>query len=195
MPWSRRTGCGLSANHFRQLSEAEIQSSIPDAIEQRALFAEINIWRAIDAQVRQVERWVLDELKSSATLKALRSTPGIGSVLGMTIELETGEISRFDDVGDYVSYCRMVESKRISNGKQKGRGNAKCGNRYLCWAYIEAANFAVRHCEEARRWCDRKTAKSKLRVVAIKAVAHKLARSSYYLMRDGGVFDAKRTFG
>ncbi len=193
--WSRRTGTGLSANRFRQLSGAEIQSSIPDAIEQHALLAEISIWRAIDAQVRQVERWVLDELKASATLKALRSTPGIGAVLGMTIELETGEISRFGDVGDYVSYCRMVESKRISNGKQKGRGNAKCGKRNLCWAYIEAANFAVRHCEEARRWCDRKVAKSKLRVIAIKAVAHKLARSSYYLMRDGGVFDAKRAFG
>jgi transposase len=38
----------------------------------------------------------------------------------------------------------MVESTRLSNGKKKGSGNAKCGNRYLSWAWIEAANFAIR---------------------------------------------------
>lgn len=70
--------------------------------------------------------------------------PGIGPILGMTILLESGAIDRFDSVGDYASYCRMVESVRLSNGKRKGHGNRKCGNRYLCWAYVEAANYAVR---------------------------------------------------
>ena len=147
-----------------------------------------------DQQVQQVEKWVLDDLKSSPTLKSLRTTPGIGAILGTTILLETGGIARFAEVGDYASYCRMVDSKRISNGKQKGHGNVKCGNRYLCWAFIEAANFALRYSDDIRRWYDRKAAK-KLRVVALKAVAHKLARSSYYLIRDGGAFDVKRAFG
>lgn len=192
--WARRTGQSLSATGFRQLTARAITTAIVDPIEQLAILSQIKVWRAVDQQVQQVEKWVMEDLRSSASLKALRSTPGIGAILGTTILLETGEISRFAEVGDYASYCRMVDSKRMSNGKQKGHGNAKCGNRYLCWAFIEAANFALRYSDEVRRWYDRKSAK-KLRVVALKAVAHKLARASYYLMRDGGAFDVKRAFG
>ena len=192
--WARRTGQSLSATGFRQLTANAITTAIVDPIEQLAILAQIKVWRAVDQQVQQVEKWVLDDLKSSPPLKSLRTTPGIGAILGTTILLETGGIARFAEVGDYASYCRMVDSKRMSNGKQKGHGNVKCGNRYLCWAFIEAANFALRYSDDIRRWYDRKAAK-KLRVVALKAVAHKLARSSYYLIRDGGAFDVKRAFG
>lgn len=192
--WSRRTGRGLPANDFRRLTTQDVQAAIIDPIERVAIFAQLDAWRAIDAQVQQVETWVLQLQRGSQALSALRTIPGIGAILGSTIALETGDIARFDSVGDYASYCRMVDSQRLSNGKRKGRGNAKCGNRYLCWAFIEAANFALRHSAEIRRWYERKKAK-KLRVVALKAVAHKLARASYYLMRDGGAFDVKRAFG
>ena len=60
--------------------------------------------------------------------------------------LEVGDIDRFPTVGDYSSYCRCVKSERFSNGKKKGNGNRKNGNKYLAWAYIEAANFAIRYC-------------------------------------------------
>lgn len=192
--WSRRTGRGLNANAFRHLTGEAICTAIVDPIERLAILAQIKAWRALDAQVVQVEKWVSEHLQGSAALQALRSTPGIGVILGSTIVLETGDIGRFASVGDYASYCRMVDSQRLSNGKRKGHGNAKCGNRYLCWAYIEAANFALRYSPEVRRWYDRKSAK-KRRVIALKAVAHKLARASYFLLRDGGQFDVKRAFG
>jgi hypothetical protein len=38
----------------------------------------------------------------------------------------------------------MAKSKRLSNGKKKGTGNRKSGNKYLAWAYIEAATFGKR---------------------------------------------------
>jgi hypothetical protein len=62
-------------------------------------------------------------------------------------------------LGDYASYCRMVKSERISNGKTKGHGNRKCGNRYLAWAWIEAANFALRFSPPIRHWYERKCSK------------------------------------
>lgn len=193
--WSRRTAQPLRSNAFRQLTKATIAQAIGDPIERQALLAQHTAWCAIDVQVDQIERWVLQHQGSSATLAALRTVPGIGPVLGSTIALETGAINRFASVADYASYCRMVDSQRVSNGKRKGSGNAKCGNRYLCWAFIEAANYAVRFSPEAKRWYTRKLGKRKLRAIAIKAVAHKLARACYYLMRDGGTFDAQRAFG
>ena len=70
----------------------------------------------------------------------------------------------------------MVDSRRESNGKKKGEGNVKCGNKYLAWAFMEAAHFAVRYDATIKRWYQKKCAGS-LSVVALKAVAHKLARA------------------
>jgi transposase len=113
--------------------------------------------------------------------------------LALTIALETGEITRFATAGDFASYARTVDSRRESNGKKKGEGNAKCGNKYLAWAFIEAAHFAVRYDAQIKRWYQKKCAKA-LSVVAIKAVAHKLARASYHVMKDNKPFDVSKAF-
>lgn len=107
--------------------------------------------------------------------------------------LETGEISRFPGVGNFASYARCVDSERVSNGKRKGAGNAKCGNRYLAWAFVEAAHFAVRYNTRIKRFYERKAAKTN-RMVAIKAVAHKLARAAYHIMRTHQRFEEARAF-
>jgi len=141
-----------------------------------------------------VERSVLAKVKARADYKALKTVSGIGEVLALTIALETGDIGRFAGPGNFASYARTVKSTRESNGKEKGQGNTKCGNTYLAWAFIEAANFAVRYDATIKRWYQKKCASS-LAVVALKAVAHKLARACYYMMKDGRSFDAARAFG
>ena len=98
--WSRRTGHGLSANGFRQLTGKAICTAIVDPIERLAMLAQIKVWRALDAQVQQVEKWVSEHLQGSAKLQSVRSTPGIGIILGSTIVLESGDIARFASVGD-----------------------------------------------------------------------------------------------
>ena len=69
--------------------------------------------------------------------RLLKTVNGIGEVLSTVILLETGDIARFADVGNYASYCRCVSSRHESNGKKKGEGNTKNGNRYLAWAFVE----------------------------------------------------------
>ncbi len=108
--------------------------------------------------------------------------------------LEVGDIDRFPTVGDYSSYCRCVKSERFSNGKKKGNGNRKNGNKYLAWAYVEAANFAIRYCPYAQKFYQRKKAKTN-GIVGIKALSNKLARASYYIIRDQVPYDAKKLFG
>ncbi len=107
--------------------------------------------------------------------------------------LETGEIERFESVGNFASYARCVQAKRMSNDKKKGEGNSKCGNKYLAWAFVEAANFAVRYNARIKRFHQRKTAKTN-QIVATKAVAHKLARAAYHVMRERVPFDETRAF-
>lgn len=107
--------------------------------------------------------------------------------------LETGDIGRFKEVGHYASYCRCVDSQYRSNDKKKGEDNEKNGNKYLSWAFIEAANFAKRYNEKARRFYQRKAAKRN-NVVATKALAHKLARACYYIIKDQVPFDENKVF-
>ena len=97
-------------------------------------------------------------------------------------------------MGDYASYCRCVASTRISNAKKKGENNSHNGNPYLAWAYVEAATYAARFYRQAARFVERKTAQVN-RTLAIKALAHKLARACYHMLRDQKPFDVNRCFG
>jgi len=112
----------------------------------------------------------------------------------MTITMEVGDIKRFASAGNFASYCRTVEAKRTSNSKKKGENNSKCGNKYLSWAFVEAANFARRFDEQCRKWYDRKAAKTN-NILATKALACKMAKAAWYLMSEGCDFNGKRMFG
>ena len=120
--------------------------------------------------------------------------PGVGSILSFTIMLETGPISRFPAAGNYASYCRKVPTRWTSNGKSKGTGNKKNGNKYLAWAFSEASELARRFDPEIRAWFDRKVSRTS-RMCAHGALGHKLARAAYYIMRDQVPFDNKRLIG
>ena len=133
-------------------------------------------------------------LKHTPAYEQLLTVDGIGTILAQTIVLETGHIGRFPTVGQYASYCRCVTSTKISNGKRKGQGNIKNGHPYLEWAYMEAAQFAIRFSPTVQRFYQRKQAKSHL-MVARKAVAHKLSRACYYIMRDLVPFEVHKAFG
>lgn len=191
--WARATGQRLSANAFRRLTRRQLADTFTDPTELFAVATLLQAWRAQQEKITAIEAWLQEDTRRRPDLVALRTVPGIGVVLGLTIVLESGEIGRFNDVGQYTSYCRLVPALRFSNGKKKGTGNRKCGNRYLAWAWIEAANFAVRFEPQINRWYQRNAAR-KPRLVALKAVAHKLARAGYHLLRDGGTFDVHRAF-
>ena len=144
-------------------------------------------------QIDQIERRIEKTVRVKEAYRFLQTLPGVGKILALTIMLETGPISRFETVGDYVSYCRKVPSQWMSNGKWKGSGNTKNGNRYLAWAYAEASDFARRYYPEPRAYYQRKRQQTNA-VVAHSALSHKLARAAYYVMRDQVPFDSEKLF-
>ena len=144
-------------------------------------------------QIDQIERRIDKQVRLKGAYRFLQTLPGMGKILALTIMLETEPISRFETVGDYVSYCRKVPSQWMSNGKWKGSGNRKNGNRYLAWAYAEASDFARRYYPEPRAYYHRKRQETNA-VVAHSALSHKLARAAYYVMRDQVPFDPEKLF-
>lgn len=186
----RHTGLTVSTNQIRKPD-----FMLPPIDPHAALGgrSSLTLYHTVQHEIDAIEAAVLSQAKLAPEFAILQSRSGIGKILGMTVMFETGRIERFAGPGDYASYSRCVKSERTSNGKKKGEGNAKSGNKYLSWAFSEAAHFAVRHDPLAKRFYDRKRAQ-KNGIVAIRAVAHKLCRAAYFMLRDQVPFDAQRLF-
>lgn len=191
--YSRNTGASLSSNSVKRLTREQLEQRFSDANLLLAIDSNRLMVQALEEQIQVIEKTVLEQARLDPRYGYLLSITGVGKILALTIMLETGDISRFEKVGNFASYCRCVDSAHWSNGKKKGKGNAKNGNKYLSWAFVEAANFAIRYHEQAKRYYQRKMAKTH-RVVALKALAHKLARASYYVMRDQVPFDPDKIY-
>jgi len=190
---ARNLARSVKGDDIKRLKDSEIDGFALLEDQKRALRANVAVMRCLEEQIRLLERSILAKGRLRREFHGLKTVSGIGDVLALTIALETGDIQRFASAGKFASYARMVDSRRESNGKNKGVGNRKCGNKHLSWAFIEAAHCAVRYDPSIRRFYQRKRAKG-LAVVAIKAVAHKLARACYHIMRDGVPYDGTRAF-
>ena len=190
---TRNTGTALSGNRIKHLTPDEVAVLLPNAELALAVQSSLAVMQCLEEQIGQIERVVTRQVKLKPAFQPLLTVSGIGQTLGLTIMLETGEIGRFASVGHFASYCRCVASKRVSNGKRKGQGNPKNGNKYLAWAFIEAAHFAIRFNPQIRRFYQRKQANTK-EIVALKAVAHKLARACSYILRDQVPFAVDKAF-
>jgi transposase len=158
-----------------------------------AIHAHRPIIEAINAQIKRIEREVRAELKENTLYRLLQTVPGIGPILAWIIVLETGDIHRFAAVGHFTSYCRLVQAVKISNGKKKGTANERSGNAHLAWAFHEAAHMAIRYLPAAKRYYERKS-RQRNRIVAMKAIAHKLARACYFILRDQVPFNPDKLF-
>lgn len=179
----RQSGQRVKSNALKKITEEDVAGLLKEEHLVLAAMANVHTIRSFDTQIRAIEQAVKGTVRLRKEFECLLTVPGIGETLALTIMLEVGDIKRFPKVGNFSSYCRCVSSTRLSNGKSKGKGNAKNGNRYLAWAFIEAANFARRYNAPLNRFYQRKAGK-KNGIVAIKALSNKLARASYYVMRD-----------
>jgi transposase len=190
----RNTGVRLSAKRIYALTVEDLERLLPVPEHVLAVARSLVVVHCLAQQIKTLEEMVQKRLKHTAAYAQLQTGAGIGPILAQTIMLETGNVGRFPTVGNYASYCRCVGSTKISNGKRKGQGNVNNGNPYLEWASMEAAQFAIRFSPTVQRFYQRQQVKSHLRV-ARKAVAHKLARAGYDLMRDLVPFEVHKAFG
>ena len=121
----------------------------------------------------------------------LRTIPGVGKVLALTILYEIHDVHRFDRVQEFASYARLVKCAKESAGKKYGTSGAKMGNVHLKWAFSEAAVLFVRHSAEGKKLLaklEQRFGKGK----ALSILAHKLGKAVYFMLRRGKAFDRAR---
>jgi len=181
---------GLQAPGAAKLEKwtvADIQTTGLDEWVQLQLETLLDAVHESDRLAKKIEKQVLAFVKPTQQYLRVVTLPGIGMALGMLIVLESGDFKRFASAGNYASYCRTVKSERTSNEKKKGSNNKKNGNKYLAWAFIEAATYAARFNPRIHSWYEKKKRKSGV-PKAKKALACKLAKAVFHVM-NGKDFD------
>lgn len=193
--FTRQAALNINWRKIRRLTTPQRMDALND--QDYLLFvteAQIELIEQYNTHIEQFEKKILERAKLKADYEPLLTIPGVGVILGLTIMLETGDITRFLRVGNFTSYCRCVRANRISNGKSKGKNNSKNGNPHLAWAFVEVIHHAIRTCPQAKRFYERKKSKRN-GALATKALAAKWSKAAYYVMKNQTAFDLKRVFG
>jgi transposase len=164
-----------------------------DRVVRKSIAVDLALLERYDALVTDLESYLVRQAKQHdpQAFQLLRSIPGVGKVLALTILYEIHDVHRFDRVQQFASYARLVKCAKESAGKKHGTSGAKMGNVHLKWAFSEAAVGFVRHSEEGKKLLARleqRFGKGK----ALSILAHKLGRAAYYVLARGKAFDVAK---
>jgi transposase len=176
-------------------AELDLPARFTDPSVKKNVELDLALLDTYDRQIRAVELYLTRAAKvdDPQAYARLRSVPGVGPVLALVLLYEIHDVRRFPAVGPFLSYARLVRCVHESAGNKQGTGGNKIGNAHLKWAFSEAACLLLRESEQAKRWLARREKKhGKAR--ALGALAARLGRAVYHLLRKGEVFDSKRFF-
>lgn len=190
----RAFGEDLKTGELKKLDPDEARKLFADPANKLVAGEQVHLIGQLSASIRLIEKEVLKTARNWPSYGRLKTLPGVGIILGLMIAMESGPVERFASEGDFASYCRCVRAARLSNGKSKGENNGKCGNKYLAWAFVEAANFAQRYDGRCRQFYDRKKAQVN-GIVATKALACKLSKAAWHMMKHDSDYNEERMFG
>jgi transposase len=166
---------------------------VPDPSVRKSIEVDVALIDHYDALVNDLEVTIVREAKrhDADAFHRLRSVPGIGKVLALTILYEIDDVTRFDRVQECASYARLGKWVHQSAGKKLGTGGAKMGNVHLKWAFSEAAVLFLRHTKDGKKLLagiEKKHGKGK----ALSILAHKIGRAVFYMLSRGTVFSMEK---
>jgi len=172
---------------------AAITADIADPFVRRRVETHLALLEPLDTTIRRLEAEIEDAAREhyATELAVLQSTPGVGLVLSLTILLEIDTVGRFDTRQQFCSYARLCGAVQESAGQRTGAGNRKAGNAWLKWAFSEAAVLSAQKDERVGAFLQRLASKLG-KAKALSALAHKLGRAFYHMLRTKEVFDVNR---
>jgi len=156
---------------------------------------DIDVMDGLHYQITRLENYIIKHAKhyDGRMLYRLKTVPGIGDILALTIMYEVLSVERFPTVQKFCSYSRLVKCASESAGKKSGTSGSKIGNAHLKWAFSEAAVLFIRGNDQAKKYVAKLTKKFG-KGKALSILAHKLGRAIYFMMKRNDVFDMKYFF-
>jgi transposase len=171
-------------------ADMNIAQRFSDPSVQKSAALDLGVIERLDELIADVELYLtrtakVDDVQSYHRLQTI---PGVGKVLALVLLYEIHDINRFAEVGQFLSYARLVRCLHESAGKKLGTGGKKIGNAHLRWALGEAVCLFLRASERAKQWKERQARKCGA-AKALGILAAKLGRAVYYVLRRREAFD------
>lgn len=176
-------------------AELAVAERFTDPSVRKSVEVDLDLIDHLDQSIGELELYLTRTAKIDDvhTYERLKTVPGVGPILALVLLYEIHDIRRFETVGQFLSYARLVRPDRESAGKKHGFGNKKIGNAHLRWALGEAACLYLRSSDRAKKWQARMH-KKHCPGKTLGILAAKLGRTVYHLLRTKQVFDEKRFF-
>ncbi|MFV1922248.1 MAG: IS110 family transposase [Methylotenera sp.] len=180
----------LGSDLSRKNQRVQLAEHFEHPVVRKNIETNIQLLDILDQSIHDIELYVLRHIQGvdRRQLFRLKTVPGIGDIIGLTLMLEIQDIERFDCVQQFASYARLVRGQKESAGKQAGKFHRKIGNPFIKWAMSEAAILFMRESNTAKKYVD-KQAKTHGKAKAISILAHKLGRAVYHIWRRQDAFD------
>lgn len=164
---------------------------VPEADEKAlAIYGEINI--ILKEKEREAEQRIRAILQVSYAdeCRRLRDIPGVGKRLSSLIIGFFGKFESFDNAKQVSSFIGLNPSPRQSGISLNGRGIiSKKGNRYMRKMFYMAALSASKHNSACRTQYERLLANGKSKRVALVAVANKMVRQIFAVVKNDRIYD------
>jgi transposase len=152
-------------------------------------FATERLLEELDGVIHQInafEKRMSAVFRTTPEVELLMSLPGVGFILATVIDLEIGSVGRFPRAEKLAAYAGTTPRVHSSGGKTRYGRLRPDVNRYLKWAFIEAANCV---CLQRRRHPDLHVSRLYNRLrgrkghgKAIGAIARHLAEATYWIL-------------
>jgi transposase len=182
-------------SYAKNRADLDLPARFADPSVRKNVELDLALLDTYDEHIRAVELYLTRTAKvdDPQAYQRLLSVPGVGKVLALVLLYEIHDARRFPEVGQFLSYARLVRCGHESAGKKQGTGGNKIGNAHLKWAFSEATCLFLRENEQAKGWLARREKKhGKAR--ALGALAARLGRAVYHLLRKQQAFDVQRFF-
>jgi transposase len=187
----------LASSRMRsRLYRNTIPQKFKDPVTLKMVEADLFMFQAYHDIISKLESQIeaMVKIQDPLAFSLLNTIPGLGFILPLTILYEVDSISRFPDVGNFISYCRLVKCCHESAGKKEKGGHNKIGNVHLKWAFSEGAVLFLRNNKRGQKWHEKLVSKYG-KAKAMSLIAQKIARTVYYMLKRKEPFCADQFYG
>ena len=155
----------------------------------RPLVRQLNL---LDEEIAQGDRTLQGLATADPTARRLMSIPGIGPVTASAIAASVSDVSAFSGPREFAAFLGLVPRQNSSGGKERLGRVSKMGNRYLRKLLVVGAHAVLfhrkGHDDALRAWATKLMETKPFTLVAV-ALANKLARIAFALMRSNTIYE------
>lgn len=179
---------------IRQACQAEANSEVTaDLLE---LLEQItNQVEGIDAQIQCIEARLKAASRASALIQLVQSIHGVGLITATAMVAEYGaNLNQFADARQFAASLGLTPSEHASGQHRRLGGISRRGNPYLRTLLVQGAQAVLNHCrrrEDAISHVARRLLESKRRTVAVVAIANRIARIIYAVIKQNTPYRAQ----